>query len=126
MDGELTVLAYSHEDIMKIYKGWQVKFDCLDLDTINGFEWNDGNKDKNLKKHGVPHPIIEEIFFNKPLLLVENFKHSDDECKCLALGKTNDNRLLFVAFTVRNNKIRVISARPMNKNERGTYESQSI
>jgi len=103
-----------------------MKFDCLELDKVDGFEWDDGNKDKNLKKHGLPHPIIEEIFFNEPLLIVEDFSHSENECRCLALGKTFDAKYLFVAFTVRQNKIRVISARTMNKKERGFYENQSL
>jgi uncharacterized protein len=112
---------------MAIYKkGLTVKFDCLEVEKIDGFEWDEGNKDKNLRKHGLPHSIIEEIFFNDPLLVVEDFKHSEGECRCLGLGKTFDERYLFVAFTVRNNKIRVISARAMNKNERSIYENQSL
>ena len=100
-----------------------MKFDCLEIDKIIGFDWDSGNIDKNLNKHGLPHGIIEEIFFNEPLIITEDFTHSQNECRCYALGSTFDNRLLFVAFTVRNNKIRVISARAMNKKERLAYEN---
>jgi len=100
-----------------------VKFDCLELDKIIGFDWDIGNIDKNLNKHGLPHGIIEEIFFNEPLIIAKDFTHSQIECRCYALGRTFDDRLLFVAFTVRNNKIRVISARAMSKKERLAYEN---
>lgn len=103
-----------------------MNFDCLDVEKIVGFEWDEGNIDKNLKKHGLPHSLIEEIFFNEPLLIVEDFGHSKDECRCFALGQTFEGRYLFVSFTARNEKIRVISARAMNKKERSIYENQNL
>jgi uncharacterized protein len=103
-----------------------LKFDCLDVENIIGFEWDEGNINKNLDKHGLPHSLTEEIFFNEPLLIVEDFRHSKAECRCLALGKTFEDKYLFVAFTARNSKIRVISARVMNKKERSIYESKSL
>jgi len=65
---------------------------------------------------------IEEVFFNEPLLIVEDFKHSLDECRCVALGKNDFDDLVTVVFTVRDNHIRVISARAMSKKERIVYE----
>jgi uncharacterized DUF497 family protein len=100
-----------------------VQIDCLDIDSIVGFDWDDGNTYKNEKKHGIKWQVIEEIFFNEPLLLLEDVKHSNDECRCFALGKTDEDLKLFVAFTKRENKIRVISARAMNKKERAYYEN---
>jgi hypothetical protein len=102
-----------------------MKFDCLVLDDIVGFEWDDGNIYKNEKKHGVKWQEIEEVFFNEPLLIYEDLKHSKDECRCYALGKTDDEKPLFVVFTKRNKKIRVISARKMNKKEREIYEKNT-
>ncbi len=102
-----------------------MKFDCLDLENINGFEWDNGNIYKNEKKHGIYWSEIEEIFFNEPLLIFEDFKHSQKECRCYALGVTDERKPLFVVFTIRNNKIRVISARKMNKKERKIYEENS-
>ena len=97
-------------------------FDCLDIETILGFEWDDGNIHKNEKKHGLKWSIIEEIFFNDPLLIVEDFKHSEKECRCVALGINNGGELITVIFTVRAQRIRVISARMMSKKERSIYE----
>ncbi len=97
-------------------------YDCLDIESITEFDWDDGNIVKNEKKHHLKWQLIEEIFFNIPLLLLEDIKHSKDENRCFALGVTNEKRNLFVAYTKRDNKIRVISARPMNKNERKIYE----
>ena len=96
---------------------------CLELNKIVGFDWDEGNRYKNEKKHSLKWQLIEEVFFNDPLLLLEDLKHSKDECRCFALGYTDDNIYLFVVFTKRNNKIRVISARMMNKKERSRYES---
>ncbi len=99
-----------------------MKFDCLDIESIIGFEWDDGNIHKNEDKHALKWSVIEEIFFNNPLLIVEDFKHSLNECRCVALGKNDFNDLITVIFTVRNNLIRVISARSMSKKERSIYE----
>lgn len=103
-----------------------MQFNRLEVEKITGFDRDNGNIEKNLKKHGLPHAIIEEIFFNEPLLVVEDFGHSKDECRCLALGRTFDDKYLLVAFTVRADKIRVISARPMSKKERSIYEDQNV
>ncbi len=99
-----------------------MEFDCLDVDSIVGFEWDDGNIHKNEKKHGLKWSVIEEVFFNEPLLIVEDLKHSIHECRCVALGKNNLGRLITVVFTIRTNHIRVISARAMSKKERSIYE----
>ena len=98
-------------------------FDCLKIDDIIGFDWDEGNIYKNEKKQGLKWQLIEEVFFNEPLLVFEDTKHSKHECRCFALGFTDDNMYLFIAFTKREQKIRVISARKMNKNERKIYEN---
>ena len=99
-----------------------MNFDCLEIESIVGFEWDDGNIHKNETKHGLKWTIIEEVFFNEPLLVVEDFKHSFDECRCVALGKNNFGDLITVIFTVREQHIRVVSARAMSKKERMIYE----
>lgn len=98
-----------------------MEFDCLNLEIVSGFDWDEGNLYKNEKKHGIKWQIIEEIFFNEPLLILEDSKHSEKECRCFALGQTDDLQMLFVVFTIRENQIRVISARIMNKKERIRY-----
>jgi len=87
-----------------------------------GFEWDESNKNKNWIKHKVSNSECEQIFFNQPLIMHFDKKHSDTEDRFYALGHTDLNRKLFVVFTIRNKKIRVISARDMSKKERKIYE----
>ena len=91
------------------------------INEITGFDWDDGNRDKNWIKHQVSNVECEEIFFNIPLLIADDRKHSQTEKRYYALGKTNAKRELFIAFTLRENKIRVISARDMSKKESEIY-----
>ena len=93
----------------------------LDIHSIDGFDWDDGNIDKNWISHQVSNAECEEIFFNLPLLLADDTKHSQDEKRYYVLGQTNGRRWLFIAFTVREHKIRVISARDMNRKEESIY-----
>ena len=92
------------------------------IEQAKGFAWGKGNSLKNWLKHGVTKGEAEEVFFNEPLLLFEDEKHSEQEFRILAFGKTNAGRRLVVVFTVRQDLIRVISARNMNRRERGAYE----
>ena len=95
----------------------------IDFGQISGFDWDDGNLDKNWEKHQVMFWESEEIFFNEPLLVQFDKEHSGPlESRYYALGKTDFERLLFVVFTIRDNKIRVISARPMSQKERNIYQ----
>ena len=86
------------------------------------FLWDEGNEQKNLKKHGIGLQEIEEVFFDPDKKLFEDRLHSGKEERNILLGKTKQERMLFVAFTIRSNKIRVISARDLNKKERSLYE----
>ena len=96
----------------------------LDWKQITGFEWDSGNDRKSLKKHDVGRIESEQIFFNEPLLILEDRKHSQNEQRYHALGKTDDHRLLHITFTLRSEStlLRVISARDMHKKERQIYE----
>ena len=93
----------------------------LDTNTLDGFEWDQGNLTKNWDRHLVTSAECEEVFLNLPLLLADDVKHSTDEGRHYALGQTNSGRLLFIAFTMRGTRIRVISARPMSGKERQIY-----
>lgn len=86
------------------------------------FEWDKGNLNKNFKKHNVRNQEAEEIFVNEPLIVLEDVKHSRQEIRFYALGVTSKKRKLFLSFTIRKDKIRIISARDMNKKEEVTYE----
>jgi uncharacterized DUF497 family protein len=95
----------------------------VDLADITGFDWDEGNIRKN-EKHSVSMAEAEQLFFNQPLLILEDSKHSNQEPRFHALGKSDDNRQLHITFTLRQagEKIRVISARDMHKKERAIYE----
>ncbi len=86
------------------------------------FEWDNGNIDKNWIKHRVHKQEIEAVFSNEPLLIVEDVKHSQIEIRFQALGKTDEGRRLFLSFTIREEQIRIISARDMNRKEEIIYE----
>jgi uncharacterized DUF497 family protein len=95
----------------------------IDLSRISGFDWDGGNARKN-DKHGVSMAEAEQVFFNAPLLLLADGKHSGIEMRLHALGRTDEGRLLHVTFTLRSagSLIRVISARDMHRKERTIYE----
>ncbi len=87
------------------------------------FEWDKGNIDKNLIKHNVTNQEAEEIFGNEPFIASQDRKHSTkQELRYHALGRTNKNRLMFLSFTIRKGKIRLISVRDMNKKEKTIYD----
>jgi uncharacterized DUF497 family protein len=94
----------------------------IDLSTVTGFDWDEDNREKNWDKHGVLTSECEEVFFNIPLLLQSDLSHSQKEPRYYVLGHTIAGRRLFIAFTIRGDKIRVISARDMSKKERSIYE----
>jgi len=95
------------------------------LDECEGFNWDEGNSEKNWSKHKVSRIECEQVFFNLPLLISIDEKHSEKENRWYLLGKTDLSRNLFVVFTVRDNLIRVISARDMNKKESKIYDEES-
>lgn len=93
------------------------------LSDITGFDWDEGNARKN-DKHNVSMAEAEQVFFNEPLLVLEDSKHSKKEPRFHALGKSDEKRQLHITFTLRQagEKIRIISARDMHKKERVIYE----
>ena len=91
--------------------------------NCTGFEWDEHNAGKIWHKHKVSPSECEEIFFNRPLVVADDLKHSEKENRFYSLGHADSGRMLFVAFTVRGTLIRVISARDMNRKERKVYQS---
>ena len=91
-------------------------------DAVVGFEWEAGNRRKNWERHGVSDQECEEVFSHRPLLVAGDPGHSGVESRHFALGRTRTGRRLFVAFTVRQGRIRIISARDMNRRERKSYD----
>lgn len=96
----------------------------MSFENVIGFEWDKGNEQKNVK-HGVTMAEAEQVFLNEPLVVLDDLKHSDAEPQYHALGKTSEDRLLHVTFTIRVNRIRVISARDMHRKERSVYEQKA-
>jgi hypothetical protein len=94
------------------------------LFEVEGFEWDRSNIEKNREKHGVSYLECEEVFFNQPLLAREDEIRSKFEPRYYVLGRSNDGRHRFIVFTIRRNKIRVISARNMSRRERRIYREQ--
>lgn len=99
----------------------------IDFDRIVGFDWDQGNDRKSSDKHHVSMAEAEQVFFNDPLLVVADARHSGDEPRFHALGRTIGERLLHITFTLRQRGtlIRVISARDMSRRERDFYEQET-
>lgn len=98
----------------------------IDLSKVVGFDGDQGNTRKN-ERHGVSMAETEQLFFNSPLLVLPDPKHSESEPRFHVLGKTHEGRRLHISFTFRNGgeSIRVISARDMHRKERVIYEQAS-
>lgn len=99
----------------------------IEWPKIKGFQWDTGNKDKNLKKHSVRNEEAEEVFINRPILFLSDTRRDYGEDRLHALGKTNAGRLLHITFVLREGKtlIRVISARDMHKKEKTEYAKRN-
>ncbi len=93
-----------------------------DLSQCRGFQWDKGNAEKNWVQHRVSQGEAEQVFFNRPLVVVEGEQRTEFTRRYYALGHTDAHRLLFIVFTIRDDLIRVISARPMSQRERRVYE----
>lgn len=85
------------------------------------FDWDKGNIGKNLK-HQVEDEESEETFFDEYKVTLKDKVHSRAEDRYILLGKTKQGRLLYIVFTIRRAKIRIISARDINKKEVSLYE----
>ena len=97
--------------------------DIVSLPEFNGFDWDEGNVGKNWVSHHVSPQEAEQVFFNRPLIVADDPKHSQNEKRYFVLGQTDEDRELFIAFTIRSKRIRVVSARDMSSRERKVYHS---
>ena len=89
-----------------------------------GFEWDHGNKDKNAAKHKVDVADIEEVFtFGLAIPLGIQVTPPVPEQRLGIVGPTSKGKYLTVVFTMREGKVRVISARPTHRKERDKYEA---
>ena len=92
------------------------------ISQARGFDWDESNVIKIWEKHSVSQTECEQIFFNEPLVVADDVKHSDVEQRYYVLGATDQGRTLFLVFTMRGDLIRVITAREMNRKERRLYQ----
>jgi uncharacterized protein len=97
--------------------------ELIAVPDFEGFDWTGGNAEKNWDGHQVTPLEAEQVFFNSPLLAGEDDAHSRQEKRLFALGQTDEGRELFVAFTIRGKKLRVVSVRDMSRKERKVYRS---
>lgn len=86
------------------------------------FQWDAGNQEKNWLKHRVTMAECEEAFFDSHKRLLGSALHAGHETRYVLIGRTQEHRALLVVFTMRGQTVRVISARDVNKRERGLYE----
>ena len=92
------------------------------LPKLLEFQWDEGNIFKNLRKHGLTKEEIEKSFFDKNRIIFKDEQHSLKEDRAILVGKNDGNKILYVVFTMRSNKIRVVSAREINRKEKYIYE----
>jgi uncharacterized protein len=93
------------------------------LSACTGFDWDEANTTKNWERHQVTPEEAEDVFFHDPFIMQSDPLHSKREKRYWALGKTGSDRRLFVAFTIREKLIRVISVRDMSRRELEVYET---
>ncbi len=86
------------------------------------FEWYPPKAQSNLKKHQVSFHEASTIFRDKTILELPDREHSEEELRFIAIGRSDQDRLLFVNFTVRSDRVRIISARQAESWERREYE----
>jgi uncharacterized DUF497 family protein len=101
--------------------------DLLDqfFERLEGFQWDDGNAEKKRVRHEVSQAECEQLFLNRPIVVTVDEEHSKIEQRFAALGHADSGRQLTVVFTVRGTLLRVISARPMSRRERGMYAKRT-
>jgi uncharacterized protein len=88
---------------------------------VTGFDWDDGNSEKNWRQHAVTQTEAEQVFLNHPVLLMSTARSPISEVRYFALGRSDQGRQLTIVFTLRGTLLRVISARPMSRRERKSY-----
>lgn len=94
----------------------------LSLDKYKGFDWDKGNVDKSYQKHGITPNEAEEVFLDEKAIIVRDIEHSSGENRYILVGRTTTDKILFVVFTLRKRKIRIVSARMAGKKEKVKYE----
>ncbi len=88
------------------------------------FEWDDAKAASNLRVHEVSFETARDVFSDPFIVEWEDGGQDGGEERFAALGMV-DNRLIFVAYTIRGETIRIISARPAEPFERRKYHNEN-
>ncbi|MEX0692271.1 MAG: BrnT family toxin [Gemmatimonadales bacterium] len=91
---------------------------------LTGFQWDAGNSEKNWLAHDASQAETEQVFFGRPVVIMHDAAHSQDEVRHYLLGRTHAGRRLTVVFTMRESLVRPILARDMSRRERRLYAEQ--
>ena len=86
------------------------------------FEWDERKAAANLRKHGVSFSEAVSVFYDPLSATGDDPEHSIVERRFVTFGISASGRLLVVAHADRNDSIRIISARPATRSEKGIYE----
>ena len=90
-----------------------------------GFEWDEGNREKSWIKHKISAQEAQQVFFDEHKIVYKDVPHSVAEDRYIVLGQTESAQILFVVYTLRGEKVRIISARPANRKEVLLYEKEN-
>ncbi len=85
------------------------------------FEWDAEKNEVNLQKHGVTFEEAVTVFADPLSDTFDDPDHSFDENRFLTIGTSSAGQLLIVSHTDRSDKIRIISAREVTRQERKSY-----
>ena len=87
------------------------------------FEWDPGKAQRNLARHGVSFDEAATVFGDSLAVTIHDPDHSQEEERFLTTGLSNRHRLIIVAHTEREDRVRIITARDVTPRERSQYES---
>jgi uncharacterized protein len=87
------------------------------------FEWDENKAESNFVKHGIQFEEAVTVFADPYLIFTEDSSHSQAEEREWAIGEAEDGSIVVVVFTMRGERIRIISARKATKKECQQYES---
>ena len=97
----------------------------IDLPRPLQFEWDEANKKKVWKKHKISVEECEEAFAADEIFSQPDELHSNKESRYILISKTKKLKYLFIVYTLRKNKVRVISDRSMHIKEQEFYEKEA-
>ena len=89
------------------------------------FEWDDKKKAQNLKKHKISFEEAATVWTDPLAFIAPDPEHSIEEEREWIIGESFKNRVLVVVYTMREETIRLISARPATKREIEQYAEEN-